>query len=324
MAKSEMDLIFMRRRELQNPYAFVEQLEASPVGGEEAESLVTQIAASRELLENPYAYLDGAGDFSALPSLDKSRAHKPSLASPQTDQPLHKVAGKILPSYTDRDIGIKVKGLHELIWKSRTSIWGDAVPNDPVDMLDPIVALELIGYEYQLEETLGQYRSHGGMLEVAGLIDQTLKTVRVSRQVLPSVRIYTTAHELGHAVLHPHASGVHRDRPLDGSSLSREASERQADKFATIFLMPEKLVRSRFAEIFRSEQFVLNEETAFALAEKTLSKMQNKCKTRRDISRLLASVESYDGRRFLSLAAQFRVSVEAMAIRLEELSLLAT
>ena len=42
----------------------------------------------------------------------------------------------------------------------------------------------------------------------------------------------------------------------------------------------------------------------------------------RDISRILAKTESFNGQYFRSLADQFYVSVEAMAIRLEELSLL--
>jgi Zn-dependent peptidase ImmA (M78 family) len=42
---------------------------------------------------------------------------------------------------------------------------------------------------------------------------------------------------------------------------------------------------------------------------------------RRDLSRMLARVDRFDGRQIDSLTSQFRVSVEAMAIRLEELNL---
>jgi hypothetical protein len=60
-----------------------------------------------------------------------------------------------------------------------------------------------------------------------------------------------------------------------------------------------------------------------ALSGCSLSDLQRKLKARRDLSRLLAGTEHYDGRHFESLAARFRVSQETMAIRLEELALLA-
>jgi len=41
----------------------------------------------------------------------------------------------------------------------------------------------------------------------------------------------------------------------------------------------------------------------------------------RQLSRMLASAEQFNGRHFVSLANQFKVSTGAMAIRLEELEL---
>ena len=73
---------------------------------------------------------------------------------------------------------------------------------------------------------------------------------------------------------------------------------------------------------FLAEQFELNEETAFALTGGALTVVQNRFRTQRDLARWLASTESYNGARFASLAKQFGVSVEPMAIRLEELRLL--
>lgn len=87
--------------------------------------------------------------------------------------------------------------------------------------------------------------------------------------------------------------------------------------------MPERLVRARFAGVFATDCFVLDEETVFALSRCSPSDFQKKCKTLRDLSRTLANAEYYDDLRFVSLACQFRVSIEAMAIRLEELGLLA-
>jgi Zn-dependent peptidase ImmA (M78 family) len=90
----------------------------------------------------------------------------------------------------------------------------------------------------------------------------------------------------------------------------------------THFLMPEKFVRASFESQFASECFALNEETVFALTGSKSSGFQERCQTLRDLSLILAKAEYYNGLYFTSLSDQFRVSAEAMAIRLEELELL--
>ena len=117
---------------------------------------------------------------------------------------------------------------------------------------------------------------------------------------------------------------MHRDRPFDGSTSSslRESVEVEADKFATYFLMPEKVVRKAFKQMYRTDLFYLSEETMFAFASSSTVARAEKCKTLRDLSRILASIECYNGLNVISLACQFGVSTEAMAIRLEELGLL--
>lgn len=307
MSKLLAERITKSRRLLQNPYAYLDSsgsFSALGEGDRFAGSLSDQITESRKSLEDPYAYLDESGNFSAL-----SGAHG-------------EAASKIRHRYSDIEIETKAKELHRRIWKNKAHIWAGAAPNDPIDMLDPSIALGLIGYDYDLEETLGRYRSNGQLLEVAGVIDGSSRRVRISGQFLPNIRTFTAAHELGHALLHE-ARGLHRDRPLDGATLSRDAIEIEADKFATYFLMPEKLVRTRFAQFFATDCFVVNEATVFALSRSSLSDFQEKCKTPRELSRTLANAEHYNGLHFVSLANQFRVSVEAMAIRLEELGLLA-
>lgn len=306
MSKS-LERITHSRRLLQNPYAYLDDrgsYSALLESDGPVRSLSKQIIESRRLLEDPYAYLDGGGNFSALSDyaqLDVAkRQHR----------------------HSNIELQQKAKELHRKIWQNKNQIWGDAAPSDPIDMLDPSVALRLIGYDYDLEETLGQHRSNGRLIEVAGIIDNTSRRVHISRQFPNNVRIFTAAHELGHALLHE-ARGLHRDKPLDGTTLSRDAIEFEADKFATYFLMPEKLVRARFANLFATDCFVVNEATVFALSRISLNDFQKKCKTYRDLSRILASAEHYNGLRFTSIANQFRVSIEAMAIRLEELELLA-
>lgn len=296
------------RRLLQNPYAHLDgngafaalRKSSAPVGP----YLGKQITESRRLLEDPYAYLDGRGGFSA------------STGSG------HLAASRQRRRYSNAEIEQKTKEVHRLIWRDRKRIWTKAVPADPIDMLDPAVALELLGYHFDLDETLGHYHENGRPIEVAGLIDNATKRVRISRQFPDSVRAFTAAHELGHAVLHE-ARGLHRDRAIDGVKLSRDIIETEADTFATNYLMPRKLVRDRFHCHFETESFIFDEDTVFELVQKSLPEFNSKHKTLRDLSRLLANAEYYNGRRFVSLASQFRVSVEAMAIRLEELELLA-
>lgn len=269
-----------------------------------SKSLSEMIIKSRRLLENPYAYHDEYGSFSALP---------PHVQT-EVSQDRHR--------FIETEIELKAKELQKLIWKNRKQIWGADIPNNPIDMLDPSIAFGLMGYDYELDETLGQYLSKGQQVEVAGLIDSSSKRVRVSRRFSSEVRVFTAAHELGHAVLHE-ARGLHRDRSLDGTALSHDAIETEANKFATYFLMPEKLVRARFESQFATECFDLNEATVFALSGINLFDFQKNCLTLRDLSRILAKAEYYNGLYFTSLSNQFRVSPEAMAIRLEELGLLA-
>jgi Zn-dependent peptidase ImmA (M78 family) len=300
MTKSFRSLVSQSRRLLQNPYAHIEYLESSfdQAGDDDTEmASAERIAASRRLLQNQYAYLDDRGGFTALSK--RNRDHHRS----------------------QDDINEQVRQLHGRLWEERSSIWPTASTRDPIDLLDPAAALRLLGYEYELADGLGKYRTRSALIEVAGLIDPSSKLVRVSRQFPTTVQLFTVAHELGHAVLHPSMYGVHRDRPMDGSVHSRARIEIEADKFATCFLMPSRLVCSRFEQTFGKAPFVLNDDSAFAFSGRTLTEMQSRARTPRELSRLLANTERYNGQPIVSLAAQFRVSVEAMAIRLEELAL---
>lgn len=326
MTKALLRRVSERRHLLQNPYAHIEDLEEFGVQSPDearAPSIALQISSSRKLLQDPYAYLDEEGQYSAQTTRSQDRLSNAKAAQLKTETQSASTGSGAARDlrYSDQEIEFKVREMHQRMWSERLSIWGDAVPVDPVDMLDPVVALELIGYEHRLEESLGQDRNANGRFEVAGLIDRSSRTVLVSSQFPLSIRAFTAAHELGHAMLHS-VGGVHRDRPLDGASRSRERLELEADKFAAYFLMPAKLVRLRFASCFQSDCFVLNEETSFALAANTSADFQKEPMTRRDLSRVLAAAKSFKGQQFVSLASQFRVSVEAMAIRIEELGLI--
>ncbi|MDH3360476.1 MAG: ImmA/IrrE family metallo-endopeptidase [Desulfobulbaceae bacterium] len=223
--------------------------------------------------------------------------------------------------YSHSQIETLATNLLKELWLKRQQMWGWS-PSDPTVVIEPAKGLELLGFSLNYEQDLGSYYSDKGDVKTAGVINSETKSVHISKQLPENTRLFTAAHELGHALLHDTSSSFHRDRPLNGESMSREQIEVEADKFATFFLMPAKLVKSRFIEIFGTEQFSLTEGSAFALSCSSLMEVKKRYKTLRHISRLLAGTKSYGGRNLYSLADQFRVSIEAMAIRLEELDLI--
>lgn len=300
MSGSDRELISQLRVRLENPYAYIEHLETEE---REPSAVTALLSASRKLLENPYAYLADNGRYEAEGTA-RSEV-KPALP----------------PRWTNEVIAAEVRKLHARLWRDRDVPWSVGAPRDPVALLDPAIALEAIGYQFELEEGLGLMPGGAGQIEVAGVIDTRAKIVRVGRQFPVSVRAFTAAHELGHAVLHPTLTGLHRDKPLDGSPASTDRVEVEANKFATLFLMPERLVRARFVELFQAEVVELTDDSAFALAGCAPEDFRRMYPTRRHTSRLIASTQRFNGRHFAPLNEQFRVSRESMAIRLEELAL---
>jgi hypothetical protein len=86
--------------------------------------------------------------------------------------------------------------------------------------------------------------------------------------------------------------------------------------------MPKKIVIQLFHELFQTEQFLINDENARLLTNGSAYELRKKVRNKRDLSRIIAKCEYYNFRPFNSMAKIFQVSVEAMAIRLEELDLI--
>src|SRR5436309_81519 len=59
----------------------------------------------------------------------------------------------------------------------------------------------------------------GAYMEVAGYIDRKTNTIAVAQKFRAPWRRFTTAHEIGHWMLHPSLEH-HRDRPLQGGERS--------------------------------------------------------------------------------------------------------
>lgn len=281
-----------RRLLLENPYAHIEQLDLEGEG-----SIPEAIRVSRKLLEDPYAHIDGDGGFSALD------------------------AKREIPSrrWSFEEVERVAIDLQRRLWKARHDLWDGHSPS-PVEVLDVAKAAKLVGFDLKFVGSLGIFVDRSEKVSVAGMIDRPNSSISVSGDFPWITRNFTAAHELGHALLHQHLDVVHRDRPLDGSILVRDRIELEADKFAVYFLMPEKLVRREFSDRFLTGQFVVSEETAFALSVPAADvgrELGNKHK----LARVLASATHYNGRHFYSLAEIFGVTIKAMAIRLEELRL---
>ncbi|TFW09529.1 ImmA/IrrE family metallo-endopeptidase [Oxalobacteraceae bacterium OM1] len=259
----------------------------------------------------------------ALARMARLRAEDVASSSDADADPIATLWSSAKTKYSGEDIESRASDLRRIIWHRRAELWADAeVPADPAQLLEPEVALRLLGYSFNVVETLGSFPLKGKTYEVAGLLEAQPGRVSVSRQLRQEVRRFTAAHELGHVILHPQLKEAHRDRPIDGSEVARTRIEAEADKFASSFLMPAALVRSRFATTFGQGTLSLTDDTAFALFGTGLGEARQRLTTLRDLSVLLASAERYNGRPVVSLAKQFRVSPTALAIRLEELDLL--
>lgn len=312
MNEPDRELISTARLKLGNQYAYIEYLDADDDPSASSAVPIEQIMLSRRILEDPYAHIGGDGQFDAEPPIHKTA---PDLESREQTKP---------PSQRRRengDIEHVARKLQIDLWKRREELLGRSNV-DPLDLLDPVLALRHIGFAVEDTSGLGQFRSGNQLVEVAGQIHGDKRLVQLSSQFPLAVRSFTAAHELGHATLGHSLQGLHRDRPLDGSASNKDFAEREADVFAAFFLMPAKLVRAHFDSRFGPAPFLLNDDTAFALNGAGLEKMRAQYQSVRALSLQLAKAESFGGRRFVSLARLFEVSNEAMAIRLEELRLI--
>lgn len=240
----------------------------------------------------------------------------------EVDQLLNNLKAK--SKLTDKDIENAASGLQNLLWTHKEVIWLNSVPDHPAKVLKTNLAFKkALGYNFVSVEKLEIIDDGHGKFETAGIINQKDKIVLISDNFDKNTQNFTAAHELGHALLHKQTV-LHRDRPINGMSknIKRNFTEREADKFATYFLMPSKLVKKEFYEMFSTDKFIIDELTSFNLIKDSPSKLRNDCKNLRGLAIKLASSERYDNQSFVSIASLFNVSTIAMAIRLEELNLI--
>ncbi|MGX9959166.1 ImmA/IrrE family metallo-endopeptidase [Xanthomonas euvesicatoria] len=268
-----------------------------------------RISSSRIRLDNPYAHMEEIEEcWQAANDQDRRRFASSSEKSLSTKK-----------THRFESIEAQAKELQRAIWKKRTDL-GLSQNVHPIDVLDPQLAAELLGFDFTRHSSLGWMFDGRRRVSVAGLIDQSARSIQIATDADPKVIRFTAAHEIGHAILHPDQTGLHRDQPLNGIRQARSRTELEADKFATYFLLPEKLLTEEFKSRFLNI-FALDEQTAFALLSKPIFEVVEALPTLRHVSRKLARATYYNGCHFVSLSESFGVSIEAMAIRLEELKL---
>lgn len=187
---------------------------------------------------------------------------------------------------------------------------------------DHVAEVHCISYE-DVPGGIGVHGVGKDRYEVAGEIDPERGLIRVSGKFAYETRRFTGAHELGHYFLHP-GMKLHRDRPLDGSNTGLNKQEREANYFAGSFLAPARIVERAYAARFGDQPLHLTDDVAFALrGQREQHELMRTAGTgSRALARAVASACQFgSGNRFKSLSSNFGLSIEAMAIRLEELGL---
>lgn len=194
------------------------------------------------------------------------------------------------------------------------------------ELLHPRFAIERHGYEYEERGDLDLELRVVGSPKVwkrsvcSGLLDRGGKFVAVSERFSPEERRFTAGHELGHMNLHPDMEVAHRDR-LTGRREKRPRREKEADLFAAYYLMPEKWVTSDVVEKFGRVPIVVNEHLAWWLDPDDHERFYE-ARFAKELAMAVAVCSTLGGPHFRSLKEEYAVSTEAMAKRLQELSLI--
>lgn len=209
------------------------------------------------------------------------------------------------------------------MYRQRSMLWPGETRR-PHEMMEPSDAARHLGIDFQLYDELGRFGNRGIRFETAGMLDRRRAVIAVATKFPPEVVRFTAAHEIGHWLLHP-GELMHRDRPVAGVAADvtrRPTMEVEADHFAACFLMPERLVRLALERTFRQPvPLLVDDVVAFHLRGNRGNYLLQATPQSLEREFAVASCEQFNGRRFYSLAKQFRVSISSMAIRLRELQL---
>ena len=221
------------------------------------------------------------------------------------------------------EIAKAVRDLQMRVWNQRDSLL--PADYDLVDLFCPSIAAKVLGFQYEEVPEIPNW-PHIRNMRIAGLVDPQQKLIQISEQFELPVRRFTGAHEIGHVVLHP-LQGLRRERPVAGPSRhsgQQSTEERQADIFASLYLMPERLLRKRVYETFNMKPpIAINDAIAFWLDPNDHQEMLREPSESHTTARNFAKCNTnFNGQQIVPLFEQFKVSISAMAYRIEELHLL--
>jgi hypothetical protein len=138
-------------------------------------------------LKNPYAYLNGDGEYEALVP------DKAVIALIDMTRVLngHR-RGRALTRPAIQRI---VRNLHTEMWQRRAELFPSEDEVDPLQILQPELALRSLGYRVDIRESLGQHAAGKDSFEVAGIVDNANERVEISRRFSPEIMNFTLAHE---------------------------------------------------------------------------------------------------------------------------------
>ena len=216
------------------------------------------------------------------------------------------------------------KSVHELktkIWQRRHEL---GISNfNPVDLLDPRIAATVLGWELEEVPSISDWPPDEH-LRIAGMVDPQRRLIFISEEFDSPIRRFTAAHEIAHIILHK-PERLLRERPISGPRKSlQDVKEREADSFATLFLMPEKLVKKRFEATFGVKPpIIINDNIAFWLDPNDAENLLREGPYSMGPKFALANCSTnFSGESIVPLHKQFKVSAQAMAIRIYELGLI--
>lgn len=187
---------------------------------------------------------------------------------------------------------------------------------DPVEWLNPSVLCEMLGLIYKTVPKI-HLADRADRRAIVGQLDLSNRSVLVSEERGPDVARYTGAHEIGHFLYHQGRVRQHWEREFEPAQ--KDPQEREADQFAARFLMPEKLLIRRLTENFGSPPIRVDENWLYLLLGDQIDPDPKKL----DLEYALAKANRDSHyQQIIPLHQQFKVSKQAMAIRLREIQAL--
>lgn len=208
------------------------------------------------------------------------------------------------------------------IWTRRDLHYRFGAPDIPT-LFDPRNVADHCGLYFDTRDRLDTDYAGGG--EAAGIWQRDRSTVLVSTKYSFETQRFTAGHEIGHFILHPQVGDrtLHRELAVDGPRAHRPPLEKEADHFSACLLMPRNAVIKEFDARFGTKHpLVLTETVAYHL-KMDPGLLFSQPRGSPLFAEAVARAQQFDRGRFKSLANYFGVSVRAMAIRLDELGLVA-